>query len=92
MAGIINYPPHAYVIPRIIGTLSLLGSSYIIYDVVKRKSLAKVHHQILFGMSLADMGRLPATRGRRGLSGVWDNVVVYGARLFLTDRFIGDCL
>lgn len=66
-----NYPLYARLVPRITGSLSLLGSIFIAYDVVKRKSLAKVHHRILFGMSLADivssfctiLGRVPATRG-----------------------------
>lgn len=66
-----NYPLYARLVPRITSSLSLLGSFFIAYDVVNRKALEKVHHRILFGMSLADMissfctflGRVPATRG-----------------------------
>lgn len=67
---LINYPPYARIIPRITGSLSLAGSAFIVYHVVRRKKLAKVQHRILLGMSLADMvssictilGRIPATR------------------------------
>lgn len=68
--GLLNYPAYARIIPRIAGLLSLLGSVLIAYDLVSRKRLAKVHHRILFGMSLADivssictvLGRIPVVR------------------------------
>jgi hypothetical protein len=82
---LLNYPPYAHLLPRITGSLSFLGSSYIIYDVVKNKKLAKVHHRILFGMSLSDLvasfctvlGRVPATRGDEVFPG-------YGSQPFCT--------
>jgi hypothetical protein len=42
--------------PKVSSILSLLGSTYIIFDVIKmRTSKRKIYHQILLGMSISDV-------------------------------------
>lgn len=89
------YPLSARLTPRLTGTLSIIGSSWIAFDVVKNKKLEKANHRILLGMSITDivssvctvLGRLPAPNDAKRYNGL-GNTMTCSAQGFFYQTII----